>query len=91
MSAPDRFTREDPRRFPPGFHPTDSASGVSSAGAVRHGGALLERERELNATRDALDRAQGGDGALLLVQGPPGIGKTELVREARAAAAEPES
>ena len=51
------------------------------------GEALLEREREVIATHEALHRAQGGDGALLLVQGPPGIGKTELAREARAAAA----
>ncbi len=51
------------------------------------GQALLERELELAATRDGLDRALAGDGALLLVEGPPGVGKTELVREARAAAA----
>ena len=47
---------------------------------------LLERDLELAATRDGLDRALVGDGALLLVEGPPGVGKTELVREARAAA-----
>lgn len=47
---------------------------------------LLERELEVAATRDGLDRALAGDGALLLVEGPPGVGKTELVREARAAA-----
>ena len=51
------------------------------------GQALLERDFELAATRDGLDRALAGDGALLLVEGPPGVGKTELVREARAAAA----
>ncbi|MFL5863787.1 MAG: ATP-binding protein, partial [Solirubrobacteraceae bacterium] len=51
------------------------------------GEALLERDRELLATRDALDRAQAGDGALLLIQGPAGIGKTELAREARASSA----
>ena len=50
------------------------------------GVALLEREHELAAMRDGLDRALAGDGALLLVEGPPGVGKTELVREARAAA-----
>jgi DNA-binding CsgD family transcriptional regulator len=49
--------------------------------------ALLEREHELNTLRDGLDRARSGDGAVLLVEGPAGAGKTELVREARAAAA----
>src|SRR5690242_20301104 len=48
---------------------------------------LLERERELAALRDGLDRASAGEGTLLLVAGPPGVGKTELLREARAAAA----
>ena len=50
--------------------------------------ALRERERELGALRDGLDRACAGAGTLLLVEGPPGVGKTELVREARAAAME---
>jgi DNA-binding CsgD family transcriptional regulator len=51
------------------------------------GVALLEREREVGALREGLDRACSGEGTLLLVQGPAGVGKTELVREARAAAA----
>jgi DNA-binding CsgD family transcriptional regulator len=46
-------------------------------------GALRERERELGAVRDGLDRARAGEGTLLLVEGPAGVGKTELVREAR--------
>ena len=50
--------------------------------------ALRERERELGALREGLDRACAGAGTLLLVEGPPGVGKTELVREARAAAME---
>ena len=53
---------------------------------VDTGVALLEREHELLAVRDGLARARAGEGALLLVQGPPGVGKTELVREARATA-----
>ncbi|HEY1276279.1 MAG TPA: AAA family ATPase [Thermoleophilaceae bacterium] len=48
--------------------------------------ALRERERELGALREGLDRACAGEGTLLLVEGPAGVGKTELVREARAAA-----
>jgi DNA-binding CsgD family transcriptional regulator len=48
--------------------------------------ALRERERELEALREGLERACAGAGTLLLVEGPAGVGKTELVREARAAA-----
>ena len=48
--------------------------------------ALRERERELGAFREALDRASGGEGTLTLVEGPAGVGKTGLMREARAAA-----
>jgi DNA-binding CsgD family transcriptional regulator len=49
-------------------------------------GALLERERELQMLRDGLGRACAGDGTLLLIEGPAGVGKTELAREAQAAA-----
>ena len=49
-------------------------------------GGLLERERELQMLRDGLARACAGDGALLLIEGPPGVGKTALIRRARAQA-----
>jgi DNA-binding CsgD family transcriptional regulator len=49
-------------------------------------GGLLERERELLMLRDGLARACAGDGALLLIEGPPGVGKTALIRRARAQA-----
>ena len=49
--------------------------------------ALREREHELGALREGLERACAGTGSLLLVEGPAGVGKTELVREACAAAA----
>jgi DNA-binding CsgD family transcriptional regulator len=48
--------------------------------------ALLERESELGTLREGLERACAGAGTLLLVEGPAGVGKTELVREAHAAA-----
>jgi DNA-binding CsgD family transcriptional regulator len=48
--------------------------------------ALRERESELGALREGLERACAGAGTLLLVEGPAGVGKTELVRQARAAA-----
>ena len=49
-------------------------------------GVLLERERELGAFDEGLERACAGEGTLLLIEGPAGVGKSELVREARAAA-----
>jgi DNA-binding CsgD family transcriptional regulator/Tfp pilus assembly protein PilF len=45
-------------------------------------GFLLERERELEMLGLHLDRARKGAGSLLVVEGPPGIGKTALVRAA---------
>src|SRR5215469_366555 len=54
--------------------------------AFARGGALLERERELETLRDGVDRACAGEGTLLLIEGPAGAGKTVLAREARAVA-----
>jgi DNA-binding CsgD family transcriptional regulator len=47
--------------------------------------ALLEREREVDALRHGFDRARAGEGTLILIEGPAGVGKTELTRAARAA------
>ncbi|HUG14879.1 MAG TPA: AAA family ATPase, partial [Thermomicrobiales bacterium] len=42
---------------------------------------LIGREREIDLLRASLDDACGGDGALLLICGEAGIGKTTLVRD----------
>ncbi len=47
---------------------------------------LLEREREIETLREGLGRARAGDGTLVLIEGPAGVGKTELTRQARIAA-----
>ncbi len=49
---------------------------------------LEERDRELEAVGRALEAARAGAGGALLVEGPPGIGKTRLLAGARAAAGE---
>jgi DNA-binding CsgD family transcriptional regulator len=56
---------------------------VPSAGAA----VLLEREQELGIVRERLDRAREREGTMILIEGPAGAGKTELVRAGRAAAA----
>ncbi len=43
---------------------------------------LLERERELSLLEGAIDRALGGRGAVVVVEGPPGIGKSALLTAA---------
>jgi tetratricopeptide (TPR) repeat protein len=48
----------------------------------------LERSDEVGRISAALDRAAGGAGCLVVVEGPPGIGKTRLVEDARALAKE---
>jgi ABC-type hemin transport system ATPase subunit len=47
---------------------------------------LLERDRELAEQRGLLDGVVAGAGALLVIQGPAGAGKTRLLKAARAEA-----
>jgi predicted ATPase len=51
-------------------------------------GGLLEREGEIERLEEALTRAAGGDGFLLQIEGPAGIGKSELLGAARELALE---
>ena len=47
------------------------------------GGDTLERDRELSRLTSALADAAGGAGSLVVIEGPPGIGKTRLIAEVR--------
>jgi DNA-binding CsgD family transcriptional regulator len=49
---------------------------------------LLERDVELDAIRRALERVREGEGGLVAVEGPAGIGKTRLLRAGQALAEE---
>jgi predicted ATPase len=51
-------------------------------------GRLLERDRELASLEALIDGAAVGQARLALVEGPAGIGKTQLVTQARRQAAE---
>ena len=44
---------------------------------------LLERDAELQALDSVLQARSGSSGQLVVIEGPPGIGKTRLLREAR--------
>src|SRR5262245_22750449 len=55
------------------------------AGVVAMPVALLEREGELRRIEQGLAAACAGQGCLIVVEGPAGIGKTALLASARAA------
>ncbi|MDQ6776631.1 MAG: AAA family ATPase [Actinomycetota bacterium] len=44
-------------------------------------GELLERAAELQRIESLFDAASGGSGSVLMVEGAPGIGKSELLAE----------
>src|SRR5947209_8280012 len=56
--------------------------------AVGSGGALLEREQELQALDEAIEGLDAGDGAVVLLEGVAGAGKSRLLDAARESAAE---
>src|SRR5919107_3422206 len=56
--------------------------------AVTAGESFVGRRRELERLRAHLARLAAGDGALVLVAGEPGIGKTRLALQAARAAEE---
>ena len=58
------------------------------AGSVAVPLALLERDGEVERIGQALERAREGHGSVLAVEGPAGIGKTQLLAATRAAARE---
>ena len=51
---------------------------------------LVERELELAALADVLDRAAGGSGGVVVIEGEAGVGKSRLLAEARELAEERE-
>src|SRR5687768_984094 len=44
---------------------------------------LVEREAELSALGHVAERVAGGEGRLVVIEGPAGIGKTRLLRSTR--------
>jgi DNA-binding CsgD family transcriptional regulator len=57
-----------------------------AARAERREARLLDRDREVRHVLERLAAAREGTGSLLLIEGPSGIGKTELLLAARRAA-----
>src|SRR4051794_15615611 len=60
--------------------PQHSKGGSESSGIeIRHVGSLLEREHLLGELGDSLTQAQQGNGRVVLIEAPAGLGKTSLL------------
>ena len=66
----------------PARSPVSGSPAVGSPRPARSD-ALVERDGELSAIDSALARVQTGEGAIVLIEGPAGIGKTRLLDELR--------
>ena len=75
---------DEPVRRPPPVGHGGTASRVGRAESN-----LVGRRWEMSAVEGLLDRAVDGHGAVVGVVGPPGIGKSRLVREVAAMARQP--
>ncbi|MFF3404484.1 Tn3 family transposase [Streptomyces sp. NPDC002659] len=88
----DAWLQTPDRPSPPGGRPgallEDGAAGGETEDVTETMRGLWEREAESAAVAGVLKDVTQGGGGLLLVEGPAGIGKTRLLKEVRAAAAE---
>lgn len=64
---------------------------VDTPGLALGGPIFVGRDAELALAREAIERACSGDGALVMLSGEPGIGKTRLASEIAAIAASRDS
>jgi DNA-binding CsgD family transcriptional regulator len=67
-------------------HAAPEGWGRRSAPQVAEPPRLLEREHELEALESVVAAAVGGAGQVVVVEGPPGVGKTRLLADTRAGA-----
>src|SRR6185503_2640219 len=69
----EQLLRDDPANAPPKARPAKPKASAS----------LVEREREVALLDTLLEEAIEGEGRAVLIEGPPGIGKSRLMAEFR--------
>ena len=83
-----RAEEAEPEQAPAGVRMPAYTAQLRAIAAPARTGTIFERETELSAIDAVLDAAAGGQGRVVLVEGPAGIGKSRLLAEVRALAAE---
>jgi len=81
LDRPERLYQLVVDGLPDVFPPLETRYAGATAGA--NGPPLLEREAELAALRAMIEVARTGNGRLVAIEGPAGMGKSRLVGEAR--------
>src|SRR5256885_7395047 len=81
-------TGRAPRESPNSGAPRERARSYGWQVTIHTLSPLIERERELLALDALLASARSGEGGVAVVQGPPGIGKSRLLKIARETAGE---